>query len=590
MMSCSDAYDDTDLANRVTGLENRVKSLEEQCKQLNTNITSIQTLINAVENGDAITSVTPIKEGDKEVGYTFSFAKSPAISVYHGKDGQNGANGSAPVIGIKQDDKGNYCWTLNGEWLLDNDGQKLSIGDASGSNEHNGIVPQFKIENDNWYISLDNNESWVNLSQNNNNIKDCLFSDIDTTNPAGVTFTLADGSSFTIPRQDELNISFDKSKLTEVNPNTTYNINYVVEGNITGLKLEIISSGNVKAKLNNRNSANGTITITTGDAIDEYDKVILLASNGRTTVMNSVTFVQGDYLQVTSGTTYQLSAGSGIIDIELETNTDYTISIPNEAKSWISVVESRAIRQETISLKINWNGGDQRSTTVHLVDKEGNEFTSIEVRQAIAFPDENFRKYILNNFDSNKDGIISENEVLDVTQISASSKNIKSLEGIQYFSNLKTLGCSGNPLSGLNVSKNIALTSLGCQSCHLSSLDVSKNTALETLGCDHNQLTKLDLSKNINLSYLYCANNQLSNLDVSNTKLEYLSCENNLLTSLDVSKTHLNGNTIATYPLNCYMPSLNTLYLKNGWKINGINLGARDTYVIHPNTEIRFSN
>ncbi|MDE6353427.1 MAG: DUF4988 domain-containing protein [Muribaculaceae bacterium] len=68
-LSSCDKYDDGPLSNRVDNLENRVKSLEEQCKQLNANVSSIQTLVDALKDHDVITSVTPLVEGDKEVGY-----------------------------------------------------------------------------------------------------------------------------------------------------------------------------------------------------------------------------------------------------------------------------------------------------------------------------------------------------------------------------------------------------------------------------------------------------------------------------------------------------------------------------------------
>lgn len=68
-------------------------------------------------------------QNGKEVGYTITFSKSNPITIYHGKDGQNGTdgedgkpgvdgedgkNGHTPVIGVKQDTDGSYYWTLDG--------------------------------------------------------------------------------------------------------------------------------------------------------------------------------------------------------------------------------------------------------------------------------------------------------------------------------------------------------------------------------------------------------------------------------------------------------------------------------------------
>ena len=137
--SCSNEYDDSLLIGRVDNLENRVNKLEELCSQMNTNISSLQTIINALQNRDYITNVTPITKEDKTIGYTITFAKSNPITIYHGKDGENGTNGkdgSVPIIGIKKDTDDIYYWTVNNEWLLDESGNKIK---AQGIDGKDGI-------------------------------------------------------------------------------------------------------------------------------------------------------------------------------------------------------------------------------------------------------------------------------------------------------------------------------------------------------------------------------------------------------------------------------------------------------------------
>ena len=156
------------------------------------------------------------------------------------------------------------------------------------------------------------------------------------------------------------------------------------------------------------------------------------------------------------------------------------------------------------------------------------------------FPDANFRT-VVENFDTNKDGSLSDTEIAAVEAINCYKKGITNLKGIEYFTSLKKLKCFNNQLTSLDVSKNTALTYLDCYSNQLTSLDVSKNTALTQLYCKNNQLTKLDVSKNTALTELNCSNNQLTKLDVSkNTTLFYLGCFNNQLTSLDISNTKIN--------------------------------------------------
>lgn len=156
---------------------------------------------------------------------------------------------------------------------------------------------------------------------------------------------------------------------------------------------------------------------------------------------------------------------------------------------------------------------------------------------AAHFPDEAFREYV-KDFDQNGNGILSESERREVTNINISFRHILDLSGIEYFTALTNLGCFMAGLESLDVSKNTALTVLNCDNCNLESLDVSKNTALTTLSCSENHaLTSLDVSKNTALTTLYCDECPLRNLDVSkNILLTELSCGDNLLENLDVSK------------------------------------------------------
>ena len=152
---------DTDeIWSNIDSLDKRVTTLEELCKQMNTNIDALKALVNSEANKDYITAITPIKSMDKIIGYTITFAKAEPITIYNGKDAQT------PIIGVKQDTDGVYYWTLNGEWLLDEDGAKVQAGCSNESEPgKDGITPQLKIENGKWYVSYNNGSSWVEIGQ-----------------------------------------------------------------------------------------------------------------------------------------------------------------------------------------------------------------------------------------------------------------------------------------------------------------------------------------------------------------------------------------------------------------------------------------
>lgn len=133
------------------------------------------------------------------------------------------------------------------------------------------------------------------------------------------------------------------------------------------------------------------------------------------------------------------------------------------------------------------------------------------------FPDDGFRGYVSENFDTDKDGSLGESEANDVTEISCGGTGVSTLKGVEYFVNLTHLYVGGNNLSSLDVSNNTQLTELNVTWSNLSSLDVSHNAQLAELWADSNQLSSLDVSDNAQLTTLNVGDNDLSSLDVSHS-------------------------------------------------------------------------
>ncbi len=355
------------------------------------------------------------------------------------------------------------------------------------------------------------------------------------------------------------------------------------------------------------------------------------------------------------------SGQAGSFSLKMNIKPNYT---GESRKAQIGIVSG----ETSISTTIEQKGTNKDGTQPQDPDKpDDNPPSNIQI------PDAKFAAYLVENFDTNKDGGISPAEAAAITKIDCPSMKIESLEGIEYCTNLTYLRCianqlttldvsknleltelycahnqlttleiskntkltkleySDNRLPNLDVSKNTELTELGCGLNQLTTLDVSKNAKLTTLLCSQNQLTAIDVSKNTQLTDLYCDRNQLTSLDVSNNKeltnlncmynqmtaldvskntglaklscsqnqlttldvsknaqLTELYCAYNRLTTLDVSKTNL-GNSNAEHPLSCYGATLQTLWLKTGWQLNGINKD-RSTSYIHPKTEIKYKD
>ena len=188
---CFSCYDDSKIWDTLTDHEIRISALEKLCKEMNANISSLQGMVQSLQQNEYITKVIAVVENGKEVGYSFTFSSGKTVTVYHGKDGKDGAAGAdgvagtdgkdgaagkdgyTPIIGVAQEN-GVYYWTIDGDWLLDDKGHKIPTtgsdgadgsSGSDGSNGVNGVTPQLKIVDGNWYVSYDNGVNWDYVGQ-----------------------------------------------------------------------------------------------------------------------------------------------------------------------------------------------------------------------------------------------------------------------------------------------------------------------------------------------------------------------------------------------------------------------------------------
>lgn len=135
-------------------------------------------------------------------------------------------------------------------------------------------------------------------------------------------------------------------------------------------------------------------------------------------------------------------------------------------------------------------------------------FASVEkvVVQLEDIPDEAFRTYLAANVDTNETGAISEEEVAAAVAFGTAGEpdekgnglcglGISDLTGIEHFTSLKSVVCSGNNITELDLSKNTQLTEVICNDCELEELVVPSTDELRTVYVTGNpELGEVDLS------------------------------------------------------------------------------------------------
>ena len=131
-------------------------------------------------------------------------------------------------------------------------------------------------------------------------------------------------------------------------------------------------------------------------------------------------------------------------------------------------------KQVKIATDKNWKVQMWDDDYEDFIPYEGETPDGIEISEE-NFPDENFRAYVSSeDIDRNRDGYLSDDEIVATTEINVSYLNISDLKGIEFFNGLKELNCSYNQLTSLDVSHNMALTRLYCYSNLIRGVGMTK--------------------------------------------------------------------------------------------------------------------
>lgn len=205
------------------------------------------------------------------MGYIITFFRGGPIVIYYGNDGLNGENvapgedgqdgvdGSAPVVGVKKDSDGIYYWTINGEWLLGENGEKIKAVGIDGVSGGLGDAV-------------------------------CYFSNVEETDEGYVLFTLANGTQIKVPTWE---LFHSQNSFSIVFENTDFILGDVVEINIPFTLIGAIGPSEIDAIILSRydeqsakivmsDDTNGILHINT-DWYNDLDILVIASNNGRTT-------------------------------------------------------------------------------------------------------------------------------------------------------------------------------------------------------------------------------------------------------------------------------------------------------------------
>lgn len=364
----SGCYDDSAVNSRIDVIEARVAAME----QMNSDIASLKAIVEGISKGLSVSEVKPLVDG-----YCIVLSDGTELVIKNGAKGQTGpegpqgprgpqgekgATGDAPIVSVKLDG-GAYWWTVNGEWLLDDNGQKVPVS---------GSAPRLKLENENWFVSYDNGTSWTMLAAASTTASG-YFSSVEIKSTS-VIFNLLDGTSFEMPLGNGFSLSVAED--VPCLPDAVTGVPYVVTG-AEDAEIYTLADGGYLSSIEKLTATTGNVLIT-APAGGADGQILVFASNGMKTLMKCIAVSKG-VMNVTEA--YKYAAEAATYEIPVQTNMTYTATT---AEDWITILDTKAaLRDETIRFSLSENpaGALQRTGNIDLVGEDGRTIKSITILQ-----------------------------------------------------------------------------------------------------------------------------------------------------------------------------------------------------------------
>ena len=423
--------------------------LDSFCEIMNANIASLQAIVEAFEGDDYVASFEETKNSMPEdyVTYSVRFNAGSSAEIWCRKDG-NDSKG-VPQISAAQDEDGKWYWTLDGKWL--------SIGGSTVPVLEGEDAPRICAKDGRWMISGDAGATWKDVSEVDGQAVSpgkYIFDDVYKKG-SFLHLVLDNGETLPISTLEDIDIIFPDANGATCVTGETARIAYEVVG--WDEATEVICSCDTpgwEAEIESTGINTGYVVVTNTGAGEDAAVTVTADNSTGDEISKALIFVKG--ILTAKADVENIGGDGGIVDVEITTNTDYTVSIPSEASGWISVVDDATkseLRTETIKLAVaGYESGPDRSATVSFT-VSGKVVTSIHISQKsqeeeiwgapIDFADKRVKSILTSTecspvIDSNKDGEISYREAAACTELpSFSGSDIKSFDELQFFTSLK---------------------------------------------------------------------------------------------------------------------------------------------------------
>ena len=132
--ACDDRFGD-----ELRSIGHRVEVLEDSLLQINNDMELLREVLVTIQKNGFVTDITHLPDGTYSI--TFNDGRTVVLrDGLIGADGRDGEDGTSESlnISVQMGEDGRWYWTLNGEWLLDNDGNVMPVTGEDGKDGRDG--------------------------------------------------------------------------------------------------------------------------------------------------------------------------------------------------------------------------------------------------------------------------------------------------------------------------------------------------------------------------------------------------------------------------------------------------------------------
>lgn len=372
--SCNITDDIIDIHKEIDSLAKEDEAIALRLKAMEESVEAMRVIIDAINSGYYIKSVTPFTDPDGRTGNLCSFTNGNQIRIY---DGVAGQDGTIPEIGAKKDAQGVYCWTIDGEFFTDAHGAHIPVSAAPDGElfipDTTDMIPQFQIKDGFWFISFDYGVTWTQLGRSTG--KEGLDGEdgidniirIDQNSEDCVSFVLLDGTVISIPYYKDVRVILDlMDNIVPIAGRETIKIGYSLTSAEEGTFVSVSSDGYYSVRAISTSPLEGNILVNCPRSYrDGFVNVMVNTKNG-VTDMEVIRFRERVF-DFPEGMDFTIPYDGGTVRVPFSANFEYEIAVDPSCDEWLSaeVTEGEGLSQELV-ITVLHNSKEARSGTVNL--------------------------------------------------------------------------------------------------------------------------------------------------------------------------------------------------------------------------------